>query len=112
MFGGINPTQMQGMMKKMGISQIPLDVNRVIFEMKGKKMIIDEPSVVKIKMQEQESYQVIGEAHEESIETFSEEDVKTVMKKTSKNREEVEKFLKENEGDIALAIIELSKKNK
>lgn len=107
MFGGMNPSQMQGMMKKMGISQTPLDVKRVIFEMDGQKLIIDDPSVIKVKMQGTETYQVSGEARTEEDSPFSEEDVNLVMEKTGKNKEEVEKFLTENDGDIALAIIEL-----
>jgi len=107
MFGGINPSQMQGMMKKMGISQTPLDVKRVIFEMDGQKLIIDEPSVIRVKMQGTENYQVSGETRIEEESKFSEEDVKMVMEKTKKSKDEVEKFLEENEGDIALAIIEL-----
>lgn len=109
MFGGINPNQMQGMMKKMGISQTPLDAKRVIFEMEDEKIIIDEPSVMKVSMQGQETYQVSGEARteESSRETFSSEDVSMVMEKTGKSEDEVKKALESNGGDIALAIIEL-----
>ena len=32
MFGGINPKQMQGMMKKMGIAQQEISASRVIIE--------------------------------------------------------------------------------
>jgi|TARA_B100001971_G_C18200048_1_gene543972 nascent polypeptide-associated complex subunit alpha len=107
MIGGINPAQMQGMMKKMGISQTPLNVNRVIFEMDGEKLIIDEPSVIKIMMQGQETYQVSGEAREESAGDFSDGDVSMVVEKTGRSEEEVRDFLEKNSGDIALAIIEL-----
>ena len=107
MIGGINPAQMQGMMKKMGISQTPLNVNRVIFEMEGERLVIDEPSVIKVMMQGQETYQVSGEAKEESDENFSEDDVSMVVEKTGRNKEEVRDFLEKNRGDIALAIMEL-----
>jgi nascent polypeptide-associated complex subunit alpha len=107
MFGGINPKQMQGMMKKMGIAQTEVNAHRVIIECADKKIILDEPSVVKISMQGQVSYQISGPEHEESTEEFNEEDVKMVMDKTGKSREEVVSFLKENDGDIALAIMEL-----
>jgi nascent polypeptide-associated complex subunit alpha len=107
MFGGMNPAKIQGMMKKMGISQTPLNVNRVIFEMSEGNLIIDDPSVVRIMMQGQESYQVTGEAHEETTETFSEDDLKMVMEKTGKSKEEVELVLEENGGDIAEAIMGL-----
>ena len=107
MFGGMNPAKMQGMMKKMGISQTPLNVKRVIFEMEDSNLIIDEPSVIKVMMQGQETYQVSGEAVEESTESFSEEDVVMVVEKTGKSEEEVRAFLDKNNGDIALAIMEL-----
>lgn len=111
MFGGMNPAKMQGMMKKMGISQVNLPVKRVIFEMEDSNLIIEDPSVTKISMQGQVSYQVVGDEHEESAgpeELFSEEDVQIVIEKTGKPLEEVQKILEEVEGDIAEAIMKLS----
>jgi len=108
MLGGMNPSQIQGMMKKMGIAQTELPVRKVIFEMvEGNNLVIDDPSVLKISMQGQITYQVSGEAREEASESFSEEDVSMVMEKTGKSKGEVIDFLKENDGDIALAIMEL-----
>lgn len=107
MIPGVNPAQMQGMMKKMGISQEQLPVRRVIFEMSDGRLVINEPSVMKVKMQGQETYQVSGDAVEEADEIVSEEDVKMVVDKTGKSEEEVRKYLEENDGDIASAIIEL-----
>lgn len=107
MFGKIDPKQIQGMMKKMGIAQVPIDAKRVIIECEETNIIIDEPQVIKINMQGQESFQITGESKEESKQGFSEEDVKMVIQKTGKSKEEVTKFLKENNGDIALAIMEL-----
>jgi len=107
MFGGMNPTKIAGMMKKMGISQQQLNVHRVIFEMSEGNIVIDEPTVIKINMQGQTSYQVTGEAKEESNETFSDDDVKMVIEKTGKNENEVRAALEKSNGDIAEAIIEL-----
>jgi len=107
MFGNINPKQMQGMMKKMGIAQMELNAKRVIIECADKKIILDDPSVVKISMQGNVSYQISGPEHEETEEKFNDSDVKMVMDKTGKSREAVIDFLKKNDGDIALAIIEL-----
>ena len=107
MFGGVNPKQMQGMMKKMGISQEQLPVKRVIFEMEDGNLVIEEPGVMRIKMQGQESYQVTGEAVEEESSSFSEEDIEMVMEKTEKSKEEVVSALEASEGDIAEAIIDL-----
>jgi len=107
MFGGMDPKKMQGMMKKMGISQTPMNVHRVIFEMENSKLVIDEPSVIKVMMQGQETYQVTGEAREEEEEVFSSEDVEMVVEKTGKSGEEVRAALEKSEGDIAEAIIGL-----
>ena len=107
MFPGMNAGQMAGMMKKMGIAQTQLPVRKVIFEMDDGNLIIEDPSVLKIKMQGQETYQVSGEAVEESTEVFSDEDVKMVVSQTEKSEDEVRKALEDSEGDIAEAIMEL-----
>ncbi len=107
MFGKIDPKQIAGMMKKMGIAQVELDAKRVIIELENSQIIIDEPSVSKINMQGQESFQISGKSREESLQKFSDDDVKMVMEKTQKSRDQVINFLEKNNGDIALAIIEL-----
>lgn len=109
MFGGVNPRQMQGMMRKMGISQENIIAERVIIEKKdGERIIITEPSITKIKMQGQTSYQIAGEEKTETEEVgISEEDIKTIMEKTGCSKEIAEKTLKET-GDLADAIMELS----
>ena len=108
MFGGMNPKQMQGMMKKMGIAQEEIDASRVIIECEDKNIIIENPSVMKIKMQGNESFQISGDVSEEETSSFSEEDIQIVTDKTGKSKEEVIEALEKTEGDIAQAIIELS----
>ena len=107
MFGNINPKQIQGMMKKMGISQTPIDAKRVVIECEDSDVVIDEPSVMKVMMQGQETFQISGESRVENKEVFSDEDVKMVVEKTGADEKEVRDFLEKNNGDIALAIIEL-----
>jgi len=107
MFGGVNPAQMKGMMKKMGISQEELPAKRVVFEMDDGNLIIENPSVMKIKMQGQESFQVTGEVVEEASEAFSDEDVKMVVSQTEKSEEKVRTALEKSDGDIAGAIMDL-----
>jgi len=109
MFPGMNAKKMQGMMKKMGISQTQLNVSRVVFEMPEGNMVIDDPSVLKVMMQGQETYQITGEAVEESTESFSAEDVAMVVEKSGKSEEEVRAALTESDGDIAEAIMNLVK---
>lgn len=99
---------MQGMMKKMGIAQEEIDASRVIIECEDRNIIIENPSVMKIKMQGNESFQISGEVSEEENSAFSEEDVQIVMDKTGKSKEDVVEALEEAEGDIAEAIVKLS----
>lgn len=107
MFPKINAKQVESVMKRMGISQTPVDAKRVIIERQDSNIVIDEPNVTKVMMQGQETYQITGEAREESAEKFSDEDVKMVVEKTGKSEKQVRKSLEENNGDIALAIIGL-----
>ena len=103
----MNAAKMQGMMKKMGVSQTPLPVNRVVFEMEDGNLVINNPSVLKIKIQGQETYQVSGDAELEESEEIPEEDVVLVAEKTGKNKDEVRVALEKSDGDIAEAIVEL-----
>jgi nascent polypeptide-associated complex subunit alpha len=108
MFGGVNPKQLQGLMKQMGLKQEEIEAERVIIEGKERRIIIEPASVQKITMQGQSSWQITGEAREEGKEVaFSDEDIELVMEKTGKSRKEVEFALKKTK-DIADAIIELS----
>jgi len=109
MFPNINPKQMQAVMKQMGMSQDEVDALRVIIEKSdGGKIVVENPSVVKIKMQGQESFQVSGDVSEVlGEEGISEEDVKTVMEKAGVSEGEARKALEET-GDLADAILKLS----
>ena len=105
--GGMSPAKMQGMMKKMGISQTELPVKKVIFEMNDGNLVIENPSVVKVVMQGQETYQVSGEAVKENNEIFSDEDVELVVSQTGATVENAREALEKSGGDIAEAIIGL-----
>lgn len=103
--GGLNPKKMQAMMKQLGIKQEEIEANRVIIERNEGNIVIDNPSVMKIEMNGQESWQISGEVSEEKI---SDEDVKLVMEKTGKSEQEVRDVLEANKGDIAETIASLS----
>jgi nascent polypeptide-associated complex subunit alpha len=110
MFGGVNPAQMKAMMKQMGIKQEEIDASKVIIEKAdgSGKIVIEPANVQKIVMQGQESWQVTGQAHEETSEVeFSDEDITLVMEKTGKSKKEVQAALKKTK-DIADAIVQLS----
>jgi len=106
--GGLNPKKMQEMMKQLGIKQQEIDAERVIIEKRdGKRLVIEEPTVVKINMQGTETLQISGGIAEEENEGISEEDVKIVAEKTRKSEEEARKALEEANGDLAEAITKL-----
>ena|SRR3989338_11104557 len=109
MFGGINPKKMQAMMKQMGISQNEISAKRVVIEKEDdSKIIIENPSVTKIQMQGQESFQITGEIREETAEVeISKEDIQTIIEKTGCSEKQARKAL-EKTGDLAEAILELS----
>lgn len=106
--GGINPGQMKAMMKQMGIAQESIPAMKVIIEQEGKRIVIVNPSVEKITMKGQVSWQITGDAQEESAAvSFSDEDVKLVMEQTGKSEKEVRKVLAETK-DLAETIERLS----
>ena len=103
--GGLDPKKMQALMKQMGIKQEEIEASKVVIHKNsGDRIIIENPSVQKITMQGQISFQVSGNEKEE---TFSEKDIETIMEKTSCTKAEAKKALEET-SDIAEAIIKLS----
>ena len=110
MFGGIDPKKMQAMMKQMGISQKEIPASKVIIEKTdGSKIIIENPSVMQVKMQGQESFQISGEIKEETAKVeISEDDINAVVEKTGVSKKKARETL-EKTGDLAEAILELSK---
>lgn len=109
----MNSKQMKQAMKKMGIAQQELEAKEVIIRFEDKEIIFTNPNVSKVNMMGQETYQIIGDSIERSLDTtpeISEEDIKTVMEQTGASEEQVLEVLKENNGDLADAILTLSKK--
>ncbi len=96
------------MMKQMGIKQEEISAVRVIIETPEKNLIIEPASVMKVNMQGNESFQISGDVREEpKAGQFSQEDIQTIMEKTSCTEEEATKALEET-GDLAEAILKLS----
>ena len=99
-----NQRQMKQAMKRMGIKSEEIDAEEVVIKCREKNIVIKEPSVSKIKMGAQETFQVIGNPTEVLREKFSQEDVELVMDQTGCDMEEARKALDETE-DIARAIM-------
>lgn len=102
----LDPKKMQAMMKQLGMSQKEISAERVIIEKSDGKIIIKNPSVTKIKVQGQETFQISGEIFEEETE-ISEDDIKTIMEKTGASEKKARETL-EKTHDLAEAILELS----
>ena len=101
----LDPKKMQAVMKQMGIGQEDVPSSKVTIEKEdGGKIIINEPSVTKIKVQGQESFQISGKISEESASVgISNEDIATVMKQTGCSEKQARKALEET-GDLIEAI--------
>jgi nascent polypeptide-associated complex subunit alpha len=111
MFPGMNPKKMQQMMKQMGIQQSEMPAREVIIRMDDKEIIIKNPSVSKVNMMGQETFQISGEIEERSLETrpeINEDDVKTVMDQANVSKEEARKAIEESKGDLAEAIMKIT----
>jgi nascent polypeptide-associated complex subunit alpha len=112
MLPGMNPRKMQAMMKQLGIKQVDVPAIEVIIKTEEKEIIITNPSVQRVNMMGQENFQISGEIQEREISTtpdISEEDIQTVMEQTNTDKETAQKAIEESEGDLAEAIISLTK---
>jgi nascent polypeptide-associated complex subunit alpha len=111
MMPGMNPAQMRKMMQRMGISQVDVPADIVIIRSKNSELVIENPSVTKVNMMGQETYQVTGHAEERSVSTvpdINEDDIKTVMEQAKVDREKAVNALTSTKGDLAKAIMDLS----
>ncbi|MBW2966199.1 nascent polypeptide-associated complex protein [Candidatus Woesearchaeota archaeon] len=110
MFPGMNPRKMQQMMKRMGIQQVEVPATEVIIKTEDKEIVITEPSVSKVNMMGQETFQISGQVNEREISTepeIKEDDIKTVMEQAKVDEEKAKEALKKAKGDLAKAIMDL-----
>ena len=109
----MNPRKMQQMMKQLGIKQEEIPAIEVIIRLEDRELIIAKPSVSKVDMMGQETFQITGEVIERELksEEVSQEDLKTVMEQTGASEKKAKEALNRHYGDLAKAIIELSKQN-
>jgi len=102
----INPKQLEKIARQMGMEIKNIDAERVVIECADKEIVITNPTVSKITMQNQESFQIVGETKEKV--KISDEDIDIVAQKANIPREEAKKLLEET-GDIVLAIKKVKK---
>ncbi|MCD6589668.1 nascent polypeptide-associated complex protein [Candidatus Woesearchaeota archaeon] len=108
MMPGMNPRQVKQLMKQLGIKQEEVNAIRVIIELSSnEKLVFNNPSVVKIDMMGQETFQITGSYEkEENKEEYepNKEDVSIVIEKTNCSEQEAREALIATNGDIAEAI--------
>ena len=108
----MNPRKMQQMMKQLGIQQTEIPANEVIIKTSEKEIIIRNPSVSKVNMMGQETFQISGEIEERNLNTeISQEDIRTVMDQANVSMEKARAAIEEAHGDLAEAILNLSKQH-
>lgn len=108
----INPAQLQKAMKRFGIQQQDIACTKVIMECSDKTLIFENPSVAKVSMGGQESWQVVGTPVEQTAHSsITEEDIKTVAEQANTTEDKARSALEKHDGDLAAAILELSNGN-
>ena len=110
MLPGMNPRMMKQAMKKMGISQEEIPATEVIIKTGDKEIVITSPSVLKVNMSGQETFQISGEINvreKTSDIEISKDDIKTVMDQANVSEKQAKAALEEAKGDIAEAILKL-----
>jgi nascent polypeptide-associated complex subunit alpha len=111
MIPGMNPRQMRQAMKRMGIQQEDILATEVIIRTPTEEIVILNPSVQKVNMMGQWTYQIAGEEHLRAPETtpeISEDDVQTVMEQAEVDEETAREAIEHAEGDLARAIMNLT----
>jgi len=116
MFPGLNPKKMQAMMKQLGIAQQEIPAKKVTIETSNQNIVINNPSVLKINMQGQETFQISGDIKEtgESGDTegknplAKEADIKTIMEKVGCLEQEAKIAYEKANHDLTEAILSLS----
>lgn len=113
--GKIDPRMMKQAMRKMGIDEKELEgVQEVIIRFSDKEIVVSPAAVSQISAMGNLSWQVQGKATERSLDTkpsISDEDVETVMEQTGVDAETARDAIEAAGGDLAAAILELSKKD-
>ena len=108
---GINPRKMASMMKQMGIDINEVEnVEEVIIRTPEKDIVFKDAEVTIMDARGMKTYQVVGTPHEIPREVkIPDEDVKLVMEQARSSESDARAALIETKGDIAAAILKLSK---
>lgn len=112
MLPNVNPRQMKKMMRQMGMEMKELSAKEVVIRLEDTEIVITGPSVSIIEMQGQKTYQISGGS--ESVQPSegsgaSEEDIELVASQAGVSKDAAAEALSKSDGDIAAAILSLSK---
>ena len=104
----IDPNMMKNLMKQIKMEEVP--ATEVIIKTESGNIIVTNPSVKKMRVQGQDTFQISGDVVEEETIEVSEEDVSLIKEQTGCSEKEALEALSETDGDIAAAILKLKKK--
>ncbi|MFA5406536.1 MAG: nascent polypeptide-associated complex protein [Candidatus Nanoarchaeia archaeon] len=104
----LDPNMMKNLMKQLKMTDVP--ATEVIIKSESGNLVINNPSVQRMKVQGKDMFQISGDITEEQTIEVTEDDIKLVMDQTGCSEAEVLDALAETDGDIAGAIIKLKKK--
>ncbi len=105
----INPRKLEKMARQMGMNMEQIDAEEVVIKKhNGSRIVISNPSVSRINLMGQETFQVTGDVSEPQAGEFSEEDVQIVVDKTGCSHEDAISALHETH-DLTKAIMKLMK---
>ncbi len=108
---GLNPRKMASMMKQMGIDMSEVEnVEEVVIRTSEKDIVFKDAEVTIMDARGIKTYQVVGTPHEVPREAkIPDDDVKLVIEQTKSNEADARRALEETKGDIAAAILKLTK---
>lgn len=112
MRGNMNPEQMKQAMQRLGIDQEELQADHVEIHLGDKVLRFDNPSVQKVNMMGQETYQVMGSPAEHTSESrdvsIDEDDIRTIMEQTGCDEQQAREALQAEDFDIAAAVMRIN----
>lgn len=107
---GMNPKQMNQMMRKLGINVKDIkNVEKVIIITDEKEYVFNQAEVTIMNAQGQKTYQVVGNPtiHQRK-EEIPQQDIDLIVEQTGKTAQEAKEALEASNGDIAEAIMKLT----
>ena len=103
----IDKRQLEKISKMMGIHSDTIQAEQVIIKMKDKEIVIEDPDITRLRIQNLDTFQISGKISERK--KILEEDIDIVVNQTGSSKEEARKILEET-GDVAQGILKLQKR--